>query len=98
MKDIFFLDGTDTINEALGISPERAHKIGFRMNLFIHDLFRPTESGEIFWQDGQILKAFLALAETDEERIYCAYLAGKRVEELSANMDDSHLINDDFEE
>jgi hypothetical protein len=96
MKDILFLDGTDLMSAALGISEERAMKLHHRMALFVHDLFRPTESGEIFWHDGQILKAFLALAETDEERIYCSYQAGIKVEELSANMD---IDNDEhFEE
>ena len=85
MKDILFSDGTETMSEALGISEKRAKKLHYRMSLFIHELFRPTESGAVEWEDSQILKAFLGLAETDEERVYCAFAAGRKVEELSGN-------------
>lgn len=95
MKDIKFRDGKDFIYEALGIPKERASNLEYRMALIIHEIFRPTKTGTFTWTDAQILKLFLALAETDEERVLCSYCAGRKAEELASQYD---LPQEDFED
>ena len=94
MKDLFIVNNAKTIYEAFGIDEIRAKKLNHRMELAIHHLFTPTEDGKIEWQDMDILKPFLSLAQTDAERVYCAYMAGRYVEELSNKHDDDFGIYD----
>lgn len=84
MKDIFIKNEADTIGASLGIPQKRQNKLFHRMALVLHELFRPTEDGVINWRETQIMTLFLALAETEEERLLCAYMAGRYCEELSA--------------
>lgn len=83
MRDLFIKNNADTIYEALGITEERAMYLMHRMQLTVHNLFTPTLSGVIEWHDLDILKPFLALAETDAERAFCSYMAGIKVAELT---------------
>lgn len=81
MKGIKFLNDKDTIWEALAIPKERADEIDFRFQVILHDFFKPTKS-EYLPSTDQIIKLFIALAQNEQELIYCAYMAGMKVEEI----------------
>lgn len=99
MKDILIKNNVDTIWEAFGIAPKRAKKLQHRMDLAIHNLFTPTEDGLIRWRDIDIVKLFLALAETDEERVVLSYFAGIHCVEIAQRYDNCNpeMYEDDDE-
>jgi hypothetical protein len=80
MKGISWKDGKNTLWETLGISPERAKKLLFRMERTDYDFFAPQEDEEAEWSEDDILKLFCALAENPQELILAAYLCGKKVQ------------------
>lgn len=71
-----------TVPEALGVSEERSEELIFRMDLIIHEIFRPTKDQTITIESGKIFIQFLSLAENQAEAIWLAYVAGMKIEEL----------------
>lgn len=85
---IQYKQGCDTITEALGISQERTDELQYRIDLIIHELFRPTKSGLIKVDSDTIMKQFLCLAENHAEALWLAFAAGMHVEGLLSNDDE----------
>jgi hypothetical protein len=85
MKPIIFKDGCDTLAEALGITKDREDELAYRLNLIIHDFTRPkrkSDKDDDNYGSDKLIKLFVAVAETEEERIWCAYNAGNKVPEM----------------
>ncbi len=81
MEAIKYINDGDYVWEALVIPKERADELDFRFQGILHDFFRPTKNKYLPSTD-QILKLFIALAENEQELVYCAYMAGMKVEEI----------------
>ena len=81
MKGTKFLNDKDTVWQALAIPKKRVEEIEFRFQIILHDFFKPTKSKYLPCSD-QIIKLFIALAENEQELIYCAYMAGMKIEEI----------------
>lgn len=96
MKDILFKNNSETVFGAIGITEERSNYLYYRMECIIHDMFRPTPTGHIEWKDTDIIKLFIALAETDEERILLSYYAGRRSLSLQMQYDTYDEEDNDF--
>lgn len=88
---IQYKQGCDTITEGLGISQERTDELTYRIELIIHELFRPTKTGVIEVNSETIFKQFLSLAENHAEAIWLAFAAGMHTEGLIPG-------DEDFEE
>lgn len=88
MKDILFKDGCEYFYESIGIPEERALELDYRVRLIMHELSKPTRDGVVQYRDSQIVKLFLALGETEEERIFLSFIAGRQVQMLDFTMDD----------
>jgi hypothetical protein len=79
--NVVFKKDAEYTHDLLGLTEERAEELNFRFNLILHEFLRPTREG-FLPPIGNILKLFVALAENEQELVYCAYYAGMKVEEL----------------
>lgn len=96
MKDILIDNNAETYYAALGISEKRADYILHNIELVVHKIFTPTESGVVKWTDMDILKPMLDLAQTEEERILCAFYVGRKAAELE-QLDEIIENEEDYE-
>lgn len=85
---IQYKNGCDTITEALGVSNERTSELMYRMELIIHELFRPTKTGVVEIDSQVIFKQFLGLAENHAEALWLSFTAGMHVEALLPDEED----------
>lgn len=81
MKGIKFINDKDNVWQALTIPKQRVEEIEFRFQVILHDFFKPTKS-EFLPSTDQIIKLFISLAENEQELVYCACMAGMKVEEI----------------
>jgi hypothetical protein len=68
-KPMKIIHNPDHLHEAIGVSDFRTEEIKEELELLfdsIKELRKPSE----------VLEAFLTTAETDDERVYVAYMAG----------------------
>ena len=83
-----YKQGCDTVTEALGISNKRTDELMYRVELIIHELFRPQKSGVVELDSQVIFKQFLSLAENHAEAMWLAFAAGMHVESLMSGAED----------
>lgn len=82
MKPIKWKDGCESLYQSLGITQDRADELDFRLRSVIHEVQRPVKKGQESPGSDTFIKMCIALAETEEERIFCAYVAGGQVPRL----------------
>jgi hypothetical protein len=85
MKPIKWLEKENTVVDCLGIPGKRGEELDYRLSLIVHEVTKPLRRDEEGPDSGIFIKMCLALAQTEEERIYCAYTAGAKVAELFAS-------------
>lgn len=68
-----------TILSLFDVSDERADELTYLMNLEMHELNKPTRSGEIEYSPSDIITRFISLGQTEKEKQLCAYIAGRTV-------------------
>jgi len=81
---ITFKDGCENLWESLGIPEERANDLDFRLRLIIHEVTKPVrhDKGEQHPESDEFIKLCIALAENEQELIFCSYIAGLKVPEI----------------
>ena len=85
MKNIYWKDGEDEIYMCLGIPESRSKKMLHRMHLIMHNLNTPHENPEEnIIQYADIVKLFIAIAQNEQELIYCSFMAGRIIGEMQA--------------
>jgi len=82
MEPIQWKDGCDYVWQNLGLSQDRVQELGHRMDLIVHELARPVRNPEEAPDTSQILKLFVALAENQQELVFCAYIGGMEMRQL----------------
>lgn len=85
INPIQWVDGCTTICASLGISSAREDELDYRLSLIVHEITKPLKKDEDGPDSGIFIKMCLALAKTEEERVYCAYVCGAKVVELFAS-------------
>lgn len=75
---VSFKSGCDTIPDCLGISEKRAQDLIFRGQEILHNFFKPTKDDFLPPTD-DILKMYIALAENNQELVFCSFLAGAEI-------------------
>lgn len=63
--------------EFFNLTEERGEEISFQMHTIMHDLHRPTKGGVIDFTDVDLMIPYIGIAKTEEERVYCAFMAGR---------------------
>lgn len=84
---ITFKDGCDSVPESLGIPTDRAADLAYRLELIIHEVQKPVrhDKGEEHPNSDQFIKLCIALAENDQELVFCSYVAGLKVKDIYAD-------------
>lgn len=78
---ISYDNGAGNLVAALGITKERADDLFFKLEVITHDVLRPTKEPETIDSDN-FFKLFLTHAETAQEGVLLAYLAGRQTSSL----------------
>lgn len=92
--NIQYDDRCEYIWSALGIKQIRAEELDYRLNLIIHEIQKPLRKNETMTDSIGFIKLCLALAETEQELAFCAYVAGVGVASIY-QVDEEEEYNDD---
>lgn len=95
--NITFKDGCENLWESLGIEKDRADDLYYRLNLIIHEVTKPVrhDKGEEHPGSDQFIKLCIALAQTDQELVFCSYVAGLKVKDLYNTEDEEEYYDDE---
>lgn len=80
MKEIFYDRDVETMPEALGIPVQRIEDIEAEMASVLSRAFGSKDKKKR--NTLYVLEEFLKIARTEEERLYCAWQAGRKAEEI----------------
>ncbi len=75
MNKIALIEGTKTYPDALGIAKERHDEIDVQLGKIMEGFNCKYDTAILF-------EKFLHVAETEYELVYCAFQAGRKIEEL----------------
>ena len=94
--NITFKDGCDNLLEALGIDKKRGEELQYRLAVIVHEITKPLRQNEKSPESDQLVKLCIALAENEQELVFCAYIAGMKVNDLFDIDEEEYEEDDDW--
>lgn len=95
MNTIKWKDGCDSLYKSLRIPQKRADDLDYRLQLIIHEVNKPVRKGESTPSSDVFIKMCIALAENEQELVFCAYVAGISVNTIYG---DNEIMDESYEE
>jgi hypothetical protein len=82
MKPIKWKSGCNNIPESLDIPQKRIDELEYRLQLICHEMNKPVRKDEESPTSDTFIKMCVALAENEQELVFCAFVAGTQVENI----------------
>jgi hypothetical protein len=82
MNKIKWKENGKHIADNLHIPEKRKEELEYRLSLICHEMEKPVRKGQQSPTSDIFIKLCIALAENEQELIFCSYIAGNCVERI----------------